>query len=230
MQKLIILILFLSSAGLADEKRLSIAVDIPQYVQRSEHNSLNYNSRVRFLVLHYTSSNWQRSLELLTLPEYEVSAHYLIPESFDETYNEQDLAVYQLVDENDRAWHAGKSQWEDRENINDQSIGIELVNNSACYYQDDNETLDYTDDYLCSFRDYDPKQIQLLIALSKQILDRHLEITPTRVIGHADIQPGVKSDPGPKFPWDKIHQHGIGEWYENDTVNTYWLKVAEQTM
>jgi len=81
MQKLIILILFLSSAGLADEKRLSIAVDIPQYVQRSEHNSLNYNSRVRFLVLHYTSSNWQRSLELLTLPEYEVSAHYLIPES-----------------------------------------------------------------------------------------------------------------------------------------------------
>ena len=230
MQKLIILILFLSSAGLADEKRLSIAVDIPQYVQRSEHNSLNYNSRVRFLVLHYTSSNWQRSLELLTLPEYEVSAHYLIPESFDDTYNEQDLAVYQLVDENDRAWHAGKSQWEDRENINDQSIGIELVNNSACYYQDDNETLDFTDDYLCSFRDYDPKQIQLLIALSKQILDRHLEITPTRVIGHADIQPGVKSDPGPKFPWYTLHQHGIGAWYEHETVNKYWLKFTEEAM
>ena len=88
---------------------------------------LNYNSRVRFLVIHYTSSNWQRSLELLTLPEHEVSSHYLIPESFDETYNEQDLVVYQLVSENDRAWHAGKSQWEDRENINDQSIGIELV-------------------------------------------------------------------------------------------------------
>ena len=134
MKKLIILSLLLSVTGYAEEKRLSLSIDVPEYKQSNKHNSLNYNSRVRFLVIHYTSSNWQRSLELLTLPEHEVSSHYLIPESFDETYNEEDLVVYQLVSENDRAWHAGKSQWEERENINDQSIGIELVNNSTCYY------------------------------------------------------------------------------------------------
>ena len=230
MKKLIILSLLLSVTGYAEEKRLSLSIDVPEYKQSNKHNSLNYNSRVRFLVIHYTSSNWQRSLELLTLPEHEVSSHYLIPESFDETYNEQDLVVYQLVSENDRAWHAGKSQWEDRENINDQSIGIELVNNSACYYQDDNETLDFTDDYLCSFKDYDPKQIQLLIELVRQILERHLEITPTRVIGHSDIQPAVKSDPGPKFPWQILHQHGIGAWYDHETVNKYWLKFTDTNM
>ncbi len=72
--------------------------------------------------------------------------------------------------------------------------------------------------------------IQLLIELAKEILERHLEITPTRVIGHADIQPAVKSDPGPKFPWQILHQHGIGAWYEHETVNKYWLKFTEDSV
>ena len=109
MKKLIILILLFSITGYAEEKKLSLSIDVPEYKQSNKHNSLNYNSRVRFLVIHYTSSNWQRSLELLTLPEHEVSSHYLIPESFDETYKEEDLFVYQLVNENDRAWHSVKS-------------------------------------------------------------------------------------------------------------------------
>jgi len=67
-----------------------------------------------------------------------------------------------------------------------------------------------------------------LIELVKQILERHLEITPTRVIGHSDIQPAVKSDPGPKFPWQILHQHGIGAWYDHETVNKYWLKFTEE--
>ncbi len=95
------------------------------------------------------------------MPEFEVSSHYLIPETSDNSYRKSELDIYQLVDETNRAWHAGKSKWEDGENINDQSIGIELVNRSKCYYQEDNDKLDYKNDYLCIFPDYDPLQIQL---------------------------------------------------------------------
>jgi N-acetyl-anhydromuramyl-L-alanine amidase AmpD len=185
-------------------------------------SSKNYdtrgNSQVRFLVLHYTSSNWQRSLQLLRLPEYEVSSHYLIPETNDDSYRKSELDIYQLVDETDRAWHAGKSRWEDGENINDQSIGIELVNRSKCYYQENNDKLDYKNDYLCIFPDFDPLQIQLLIKLTQDILQRYPAITPTRIIGHADIQPKNKSDPGPQFPWFTLYNNGIGAWYDNETL------------
>jgi N-acetylmuramoyl-L-alanine amidase len=195
-------------------------------------SSKNYdtrgNSQVRFLVLHYTSSNWQRSLQLLRLPEYEVSSHYLIPETNDDSYRKSELDIYQLVDETDRAWHAGKSRWEDGENINDQSIGIELVNRSKCYYQENNDKLDYKNDYLCIFPDFDPLQIQLLIKLTQDILQRYPAITPTRIIGHADIQPKNKSDPGPQFPWFTLYNNGIGAWYDNETVHKFWLRYSQQ--
>ena len=197
-------------------------------------SSKNYdtrgNSQVRFLVLHYTSSNWQRSLQLLRLPEYEVSSHYLIPETNDDSYRKTELDIYQLVDETNRAWHAGKSRWEDGKNINDQSIGIELVNRSKCYYQEDNEKLDYKNDYLCIFPDYDPLQIQLLIKLTQDILQRYPAITPTRIIGHADIQPKNKSDPGPQFPWFTLYNNGIGAWYDNETVHKFWLQYSQDPM
>ena len=194
----------------------------------SENYDSRGNSKVRFLVLHYTSSNWERSLQLLRLPEYEVSSHYLIPETNDDSYRKTELDIYQLVDETDRAWHAGKSRWEDGENINDQSIGIELVNRSKCYYQEGNEKLDYKNDYLCIFPDFDPLQIQLLIKLTQDILQRYPAITPTRIIGHADIQPKNKSDPGPQFPWFTLYNNGIGAWYDNETVHKFWLQFSQQ--
>jgi N-acetylmuramoyl-L-alanine amidase len=196
----------------------------------SENYDSRGNSKVRFLVLHYTSSNWERSLQLLRLPEFEVSSHYLIPQTNDDSYRKSELDIYQLVDEKDRAWHAGKSKWEDGENINDQSIGIELVNRSKCYYQGDNKKLDYKNDYLCTFPDFDPLQVQLLIKLTQDILERYPAITPTRIIGHADIQPKNKSDPGPQFPWFTLYKNGIGAWYDNETVYKFWLRYSQQPM
>ena len=93
--------------------------------------SESFSTRIRFVVIHYTSIDWENSLKVLTNERYEVSSHYLIPENGDDTYSDQ-IKIFQLVDEENRAWHAGISQWEERTNINDQSIGIELVNQAEC--------------------------------------------------------------------------------------------------
>lgn len=195
-----------------------------------QHVSENYNTRVKFLVVHYTVGDWQSSLDVLTKSYGQVSAHYLIPQEFDGSYKEKELEVYQLVDENLRAWHAGPSQWENKQGINDQSIGIELVNSSTCIYQWQNSTLDHRNDYLCNYHDFSPKQIELLIELSKGILARHPEITPTRVLGHSDIQVDLKSDPGPRFPWHTLYKHGIGAWYDDNTVEKYWRLFTTSQM
>ncbi|TKB46373.1 N-acetylmuramoyl-L-alanine amidase [Thalassotalea mangrovi] len=196
----------------------------------TDFQSENYSSRVRFLVMHYTVSDWQSSLTTLTKPPGGVSSHYLIPETNDETYQESDLQVYQLVDESQRAWHAGPSSWEDRSAINDQSIGIELVNQANCIYQEDNQRLDFHNDYLCDYKEFSEQQIQLLIKLSKDILKRHPQITPTRVVGHADIQPEWKSDPGPRFPWYTLYQHGIGAWYDQETLFRHWQQLTSKAL
>lgn len=194
-----------------------------------EHQSNNYNERARFLVMHYTVINWEHSLNALT-KENGLSAHYLIPEEFDDTYPYDKLRAFQLVDETKRAWHAGASQWEDRKNINDQSIGIELVNRTACYAQRDNEELSYRDNQMCFYSDFSPKQIELLIEVSKGILARNPDITPTRVVAHSDIAPARKSDPGAQFPWYTLYQHGIGAWFDNETVHKYWVKFTTSAM
>ena len=149
--------------------------------------SENFSTRVRFIIIHYTSIDWENSLKVLTQERYGVSTHYLIPEDGDETYQEQ-VKIYQLVDEEDRAWHAGVSKWEERTNINDQSIGIELVNQAECSIRQGSQ-YDYTNNYVCLFSDFDNAQIEILITLLKDILSRHDEIKPTYIIGHSDISP-----------------------------------------
>ena len=210
--------------------KLSHSLESIEYIEKTDFRSESVNTRVRFIVIHYTSSNWEQSLKILTKADYEVSSHYLIPESFDESYKEDDLFVYKIVDENDRAWHAGESNWQGRSHINDQSIGIELVNNSECYYQPNNKKLNYKENYICSFYDYDPKQIQLLIKAIKPMLERHDEIKPTHIIGHSDIAPNRKYDPGPRFPWYTLYQNGIGAWYDNETVDKYWRQFTTTKM
>jgi N-acetylmuramoyl-L-alanine amidase len=188
--------------------------------------SVNHDSRVRFLVIHHTAEDFGRSMELLTQPSpYPVSAHYLIPEEGDPTYPADELEVYQLVDENRRAWHAGGSSWEEKIGLNGQSIGIELVNLTHCVSPIDADV--EPAEVLCFYPDYSARQIELLIALATEILARHPDITPTRVVAHSDIAPSRKRDPGPRFPWQRLYEAGIGAWPDDGTVARYWTRFRE---
>ena len=149
----------------------------------------SFNSRVRFLVFHYTATNFSSSVNILTGPN--VSAHYLVPDITDPSYLKAGYTgqeVFNLVDETHRAWHAGVSQWGNRSNLNDTSIGIEIVNLAT----DDKGEF--------TFPPYHPEQIAAIEELALNILKRYPDITPTQVLGHSDISVGRKSDPGPAFP------------------------------
>lgn len=184
-----------------------------------EHYEIDYNSfysvkssnkRVRFLVLHYTATNFSESVKSLTGPY--VSAHYLIPDETDPTYHDagfQQLRIFRLVEENERAWHAGVSSWRGRTNLNDSSIGIEIVNQAT----DNNGSF--------IFPPFTAHQIEALKQLALNILQRYPDITPVNVIGHSDIAPGRKSDPGASFPWQQLYKEGIGAWYDHKTKQKY---------
>lgn len=195
--------------------------------------SHNYNERIRFLVMHYTTGNYQDSMAAL-VDKGGLSAHYLVPEHNDPSYPYTRLKIIQLVDESQRAWHAGASYWQGRRNLNDHSIGIEIVNTAQCEQQasknDENISVRQQNivDQLCLFPDYDQQQMALLIALSQDILSRNPDISPTEVVGHSDIAPSRKSDPGPRFPWYQLYKAGIGAWYDNDTVEYYWHRFEQQ--
>ena len=154
------------------------------------HPSANQDNRVQFVVLHYTSASTQRSLELLTRGE--VSSHYLI--------GDQPPTVYQLVDESRRSWHAGESEWDGRTWLNSSSIGIEIVNPG---YQDTPAGR--------VWYPYTEGQVQALIALLKDVVQRN-GIAPRNIIGHSDIAPSRKMDPGPLFPWERLAAAGLGVW------------------
>ena len=139
------------------------------------------------LVLHYTGmEREERALKWLCDPESSVSCHYLVFE---------DGRVAQLVDEADRAWHAGKSFWAGETDINSRSIGIEIANPGHQY----------------GYSGFPDAQMDAVIALCREILGRH-PIPPQRVLAHSDIAPARKEDPGELFPWDRLHAEGIGHW------------------
>lgn len=163
----------------------------------TSHPSANYDSRIQFVIVHYTSASLERSLQLLT--HGEVSSHYLI--SDDKT-----ATVYKLMDENQRAWHAGESQWQGRTWLNSSSIGIEIVNPG--FKDTPTGRLWYP---------YSEAQIQGLIALLKDISKRN-GISPRHIIGHSDIAPLRKLDPGPLFPWKRLADAGLGLWPNEQAV------------
>jgi N-acetylmuramoyl-L-alanine amidase len=142
---------------------------------------------IDMLVLHYTGMKTAKAaLDRLCDPAAEVSAHYSVDEGG---------TVYAHVPEARRAWHAGVSFWAGATDINARSIGIELVNPGHEF----------------GYRDFPDAQIEALITLCHGILLRH-PIPSARVLGHSDVAPARKEDPGELFPWPRLANAGIGRW------------------
>ncbi|UVJ44120.1 N-acetylmuramoyl-L-alanine amidase [Pseudomonas sp. LS1212] len=160
------------------------------------HPSVGHDNRIQFVVLHYTNANQERSLSLLT--QGEVSSHYLV--------GDNPPTIYQLVDESRRAWHAGDSEWQGRTWLNSSSIGIEIVNPG--FDQTPNGRVWYP---------YPEEQIKALVVLLKDIVKRN-NIQPRNIIGHSDIAPSRKLDPGPLFPWKRLAEEGVGIWPDANAV------------
>jgi N-acetyl-anhydromuramyl-L-alanine amidase AmpD len=191
--------------------------------------SANQDSRVKLIVIHHTTGDFQSSFNVLTEPSGNpVSSHYLVPEPGDPSYTEKDLKVYSLVKEEERAWHAGSSYWAGKTSLNDMSIGIEIVNQTYCRKSKEvipPERSDQEPARLCFFPDFPENQLEIVFELLKGIIERHPEVKPTNIIGHSDIAPQRKIDPGPRFPWQRLYRLGIGAWYDDDTVYKYWEQL-----
>ena len=147
------------------------------------------DSRVLFLIIHYTVLDLPNSIRVLT--QEQVSSHYLLTDH-------ASPRVMRLVDEFQRAWHAGPSAWKGNRMLNAASIGIEIVHPGAKIGPDGQRI----------YLPYPAAQIDALIPLVQDIVRRH-QILPGRVLGHAEIQPQNKQDPGPTFPWKLFSQLGI---------------------
>lgn len=144
------------------------------------------------VILHYTGmKTGKEALDRLCSSEAQVSAHYLVEENGD---------IYQLVLPEKRAWHAGVSFWQGRNNINDTSIGVEIVNPGHEF----------------GYRKFPDRQIERLVALL-EFLKREFDIPTGRFLGHSDVAPNRKQDPGELFPWQRLAQHGFGVWAETHT-------------
>lgn len=152
--------------------------------------SPNHNERrPNFVIIHDTSNdNIERPLRTLTDPAREVSAHYLIG---------RDGILYRLVDEDRRAWHAGQSYWGGLTDLNSASIGIELDNTGD--------------------EPYAEAQISRLLALLRDLKVRH-RIPDANFLGHGDIAPRRKVDPGRQFPWARLAREGFGLWCRQPTA------------
>lgn len=143
-------------------------------------------AKPRMIILHYTDTlDMEEALTYLMVPEKEASSHYVV---------DYDGSILQLVDEEKRAWHAGVSEWEGETDINSHSIGIEVVNPGHTY----------------GLKPFPDVQIDAVKALCKDIMARW-NIQPEYVLGHSDVAPGRKVDPGPLFPWDGFEKEGLAK-------------------
>lgn len=157
------------------------------------HRSVSQDSRVQFLVIHYTQANFELSMKILARGG--LSVHYLLSD-------ETPPRIYRLVDEDRRAFHAGFSSWQNQGPLNAMSVGIEIVHPGVLPGPSGEQFVPYRQD-----------QIDMLIPLVRDIVRRH-NIRADRVVGHGDIAPQRKVDPGPLFPWHRLAAEGLILWPE----------------
>ena len=154
--------------------------------------SPNFDARVRppdMVVLHYTGMpTGEAALARMCDPDAKVSAHYMV---------EEDGRIFSLVPEERRAWHAGKSFWRGETDINAVSVGIELVNPGHEF----------------GYRAFPDAQVAALIDLIADVRSRWT-IPDARILGHADVAPARKEDPGERFPWKRLASEGHGLWFD----------------
>ena len=170
-------------------------VDSSTYISRGKEE------RIKFIILHYTALDNVGSIRELTGG---VSAHFLV-------LDEDDNKIYSLVTLEQRAWHAGVSTFRGRTNINDTSVGIEIVNDGiAKEYRSDPNPYHPYDHYV----DYKPIQIEKVAQIIKYVAEKY-NIPARNIVAHSDIAPSRKKDPGAKFPWKELYdKYNIGAWYD----------------
>ncbi len=170
------------------------------------HNfkSKNFDSRkykIQFIILHYTQTlNIEKAIDLLTSKNRKVSCHFVI---------DTNGQIYNLVSESKRAWHAGESSWKGLQDMNSRSIGIEIVNPGEKKLQR-----------------YPKTQIDKLIGLI-HFLEKKFKIPFYNILGHSDIAPLRKIDPGKHFPWKELYKKKIGLWVEIKQVKNRELSEEE---
>ncbi|MEC4591184.1 MULTISPECIES: N-acetylmuramoyl-L-alanine amidase [Nitrospirillum] len=161
------------------------------------HGPRPEGTSVDILVLHYTGMlSAEAALDRLCDPAAEVSAHYVV---------EEDGTVWRLVGEGRRAWHAGRGAWGGAQDVNNRSIGVEIVNPGHEY----------------GYRPFPQAQMQAVIELCRGILARQ-PIPAGNVIAHSDMAPARKQDPGELFDWPGLARAGIGLWPATDARGTAW--------
>lgn len=160
-------------------------------IDATSYTSVSQDSRVQFLVIHYTQASFELSLKILARGG--LSVHYLLSD-------ETPPRIYRLVDESRRAFHAGLSSWHGSGPMNAMSVGIEIVHSGVMPGPEGERFVPYRED-----------QLAVLIPLVKDIAQRH-GIRPDRIVGHGDIAPQRKVDPGPLFPWKRLADEGLIIW------------------
>jgi len=162
---------------------------------------------IKFLVIHYTGMQSEReSIKRLCNPKSKVSSHYFI---------NQNGKIYRLVEDNRIAWHAGKSCWGKYKNLNKNSIGIEMINKGHQF----------------GYTNFKKKQLSNLIKICQNLIKKY-RIKRQNIIGHSDIAPLRKLDPGEKFPWKRLGNNKIGIWHnleEKYLIKFRKVKIANKS-
>jgi len=163
------------------------------------------NKKIKFIIFHYTGmKNELEAISRLTNLQSEVSCHYLIKNNGEIVKVVPDLYI---------AWHAGKSTWKNYKSLNQNSLGIEIVNPG----------------HGLNYKKFSKKQISSLLKLSK-ILIKKYKINRKNILGHSDIAPERKKDPGEKFPWEYLSKNKIGLWHtlkEKELIKNRRLKASK---